>query len=258
MPCCCRVRCRSKKRNGHSSDCSLWTRQSLEQSREIYAQFRRPHVLCTYWERKRPLFLPTDDGNQGFKHIHLSARHLVHKRKLVLEFKCTHDENSHCLLIMHAHRRAPGVGGFKTYMSDNSDSGDPAKFAAFDRIRDKIPYSLVLQELRRKGIAECYYRRNLNGISDSESDSISDTSPEPLRKKSVLRGKGINSSSADADFTGPAFVLPSSQDEPEVLYSTVWYSESPEALSGRPCRQRPRSVTVIMTNWKPRWTRCLA
>ncbi len=52
-------------------------------------------------------------------------------------------------------------------MSDNSDSDDSAKFQAFDFIRSAIPYSPVLQELRRKGNAECLYRRNLNGILDS-------------------------------------------------------------------------------------------
>jgi hypothetical protein len=36
------------------------------------------------------------------------------KRKLILEFKGTHDKNSHRLCIMHAGSSAPGVGGFKS------------------------------------------------------------------------------------------------------------------------------------------------
>ncbi len=74
------------------------------------------------------------------------------RRKLILEFKGTHDKNgqpSSC---------APGVGEFKSFMSDNSDSYDPAKFEAFKRIQAEIPYSLVLQELGRKGNTECRYR----------------------------------------------------------------------------------------------------
>ncbi len=35
------------------------------------------------------------------------------KRKLILEFKGTHDKNSHRLRIMHAGSSALGVGGFK-------------------------------------------------------------------------------------------------------------------------------------------------
>jgi hypothetical protein len=46
------------------------------------------------------------------------------KRKLFLEFKGTHDKNSHRLRIMHAGSSAPDVGGIKSYMSDNSDSDD--------------------------------------------------------------------------------------------------------------------------------------
>jgi hypothetical protein len=88
------------------------------------------------------------------------------KRKLILEFKGTHDKNSHLLRIMHAGSSAPGVGGIKLYMSDNSNSDNSAKFQAFDFIRSKIPYSPVLQELRRKGNAKCLNWRNLK--SDSE------------------------------------------------------------------------------------------
>ncbi len=61
-------------------------------------------------------------------------------------------------------------------MRDNSDSDNSAKFQAFDFIRSKIPYSPVLQELLRKGNTECLYRGNLNGISDSDSNSYSDMS----------------------------------------------------------------------------------
>jgi hypothetical protein len=98
------------------------------------------------------------------------------KRKLILEFKGTYDKNSHRLRIMHEGFSAPGVGGIKSYMSDNrdSDSDNSAKFQAFNFIRSKIPYSPVLQELRREGNAESLYRQNLNGISDSYSDSDSD------------------------------------------------------------------------------------
>ncbi len=77
------------------------------------------------------------------------------RRKLILEFKGTHDKNSHSLRIMHARSSAPGVDGIKSYMSDNSDSDNSAKFQAFEFIRSKIPYSPVLQELHRKGNAEC-------------------------------------------------------------------------------------------------------
>jgi hypothetical protein len=84
------------------------------------------------------------------------------KRKLILELNGTQDKNSHSLRIMHASSSAPDVGGFKSYMSDNSYSDDSAKFEAFNFIRSNIPYSPVLQELRRKANAECLYLRNLN------------------------------------------------------------------------------------------------
>ena len=154
------------------------------------------------------------------------------KRKLILEFKGTHDKNSHRLRIMHAGRSAPGVDGFKSYMSDNSDSDNSAKFRAFELIRSTIPYSPVLQELRRKGTAECLHRRNLNGISDSDSNSDSDMSSVP-QQLSVRRDrclKGINSSAAGVAYTGPAYTSPSSKEVTEVEYATEWYSESP----GRP------------------------
>jgi hypothetical protein len=74
------------------------------------------------------------------------------KRKLTLEFKGKHDKNSHSrLCIMQARRSAPGVGGFKSYMSDNSDSDNSAAFRAFEFIHSQIPFSPVLQALRRKG-----------------------------------------------------------------------------------------------------------
>jgi hypothetical protein len=65
-------------------------------------------------------------------------------------------------------------------MSDNSDPDDSAKFQVSYFIRPTISYSPVLQELRRKANAECLYRRNLNGISDSNSNSDSDMSSVPL------------------------------------------------------------------------------
>jgi hypothetical protein len=61
-------------------------------------------------------------------------------------------------------------------MKDNSYSDNSAKFQAFNFIRSKIPYSPVLQELLRKGNTESIYWRNLNGISDSDSNSDSDMS----------------------------------------------------------------------------------
>jgi hypothetical protein len=51
---------------------------------------------------------------------------------------------------MHAGSSAPGVGGIKLYISNNSDSNDSAKFEAFYFIGSKIPYSAVLQELLEK------------------------------------------------------------------------------------------------------------
>ena len=70
-------------------------------------------------------------------------------RHLLLEFKSSHDKNSHRLRSMFAARCAPGVGGFKSYMSDNGDSNDSANYDVFESIRSAIPYSPVLQELRR-------------------------------------------------------------------------------------------------------------
>ncbi len=122
---------------------------------------------------------------------------------------------------------APGVGGFKSYMSDKSDSDNSAKFQAFDFIRSTIPYSPVLQELRRIGNAKCLYRRNLNGISDSDSNSDSDMSSVP-QQLSVRRDrclKGINASAAGVAYSGPAYDSPSSKDVTEVEYATEWYSE---------------------------------
>jgi hypothetical protein len=84
-------------------------------------------------------------------------------------------------------------------MSDNSDSDEPAKFKAFKCTRAEIPYSPVLQELRRKGNEECRYRRNQNGKSDSSI--YSDASPEPQRKKFVWKKRNIDSLSAGSDYT---------------------------------------------------------
>jgi hypothetical protein len=113
-------------------------------------------------------------------------------------------------------------------MSDNSNSDDSAKFEAFDFIRSKIPFSLVLQELRRKGNAECLYWRNLNGILDSDSDSDSNISSEPLqicnRRDRFL--KRIDASAAGVAYSGPAYDSPSSKDVTEVKYATEWYLES--------------------------------
>ena len=142
------------------------------------------------------------------------------KRKVLLEFKGKHDQHSHRLRIMHAR---------KTYTSDSSSDGSGNLAAVFNRICDAIPYSPVLEELRRKGSAECIYRRNLNGISDSDSNP--DTSPEP--KKSVRRN--------GAAYSGPAYVFPSSQDEPEVEYATEYYSEQ-EAYARRTGGRHGRDV----------------
>jgi hypothetical protein len=107
-------------------------------------------------------------------------------------------------------------------MSDNSDANDLAKFAALDCIRTEIPYSPVLQELRRKGNTECLYWRNPNGISDSYSNS--DTSLERQRKETVQKDRDIHSSSAKG------YASQSSRDVTNVEYATEWYSES----QGRP------------------------
>jgi hypothetical protein len=96
-------------------------------------------------------------------------------------------------------------------MSDNSDSDDFAKFQAFDLTRSKIPYSPVLQELRRKGNAKCLYLRNLHCISDSDSNSNSDTSLVLLQifvwQDRCL--KHINASAAGMAYSGQAYDLPS-------------------------------------------------
>jgi hypothetical protein len=113
-------------------------------------------------------------------------------------------------------------------MTDKSDSENSAKFQAFNFIRSKIPYSPVLQELRRKGNTECLYLRNLNGISDSDSNSDSDMSSVP-QQISVRRDrclKRINASAAGVAYSGPAYDSPSSKDVTEVEYATEWYSES--------------------------------
>ncbi len=60
-------------------------------------------------------------------------------------------------------------------------ASDDENFDAFDFIRSRIPYSPVLQELHRNCNAECLYRRNLNGILDSDSYSDSTMILEPLQ-----------------------------------------------------------------------------
>ncbi len=103
------------------------------------------------------------------------------------------------------------------------------KVEAFDFIRSKIPYSPVLLELRRKENAECLYWRNLNGISDSNSNSDSDISSEPLqicvRQRQDRFIKRIDTSAAVVAYSGPAYDLPSSKDVTEVEYATEWYLE---------------------------------
>ncbi len=112
-------------------------------------------------------------------------------------------------------------------MSDNSGSHDSAKFQAFDFIRSNIPYSSVLQELCRKGNTECLYRRHLNGISDSDSNSDSDMSSVLLqicvRRDRCLQR--INASAAGVAYSGPAYDSQSSKDVTKVEYATEWYSE---------------------------------
>jgi hypothetical protein len=137
---------------------------------------------------------------------------------------------------MHAGSSAPGVGGIKSYVSDNSDSDNSAKFQAFDFIRSKILYSPVLQELRRKGHAECLYLWNLNCIADSDSNSDSDMS-SVQQHISVQRDrclKRINASAAGVAYSGSAYDSLSSKDVTEVEYATEWYSESPGRLSLSP------------------------
>ncbi len=121
----------------------------------------------------------------------------------------------------------PGVGGIKSYMSDNSDSDNSAKFQAFDFIRTKIPYSPVLQDLLRKGNAECLYRRHLNCNADSDPNSDSDTSSVPqqicVRDRCLKRN---NASAAGVAYSRPAYDSPSSKDVIEVEHATEWSSES--------------------------------
>jgi hypothetical protein len=136
--------------------------------------------------------------------------------------------------FMHAGCSAHGVGGFKSFRGENSDSDDRANFEAFDRFRAEIPYSPVLQELHRKGNAECHYRRNLNGISDSDSNS--DTSPERPRQKTIR--KDIRSLSAGAAVSRKPYDSPSSKDATEVEYATEWYEESPERPSLSPATKK--------------------
>jgi hypothetical protein len=88
-----------------------------------------------------------------------------------------------------------------------------------------------LQELCRKGNAECLYQRNLNGISDSDSNFNSDTSSEPLqicvRRDRCL--KRINASAAGVAYSREyrqAYDSQSSKDVTEVEYATEWFSES--------------------------------
>ncbi len=141
-------------------------------------------------------------------------------------------------------------------MSNNSNSYHSAKLEAFDFIRSKIPYSPVLQELRRKGNAKCLYLRNLNGISDSDSHSYSDTSSLPqqicVRRDRCL--KRINASAAGVTYSGPAYDLLSSKDVTEVEYAIEWYSELP----GRPLLSPQRLRSVVATKWKPTCPKCLA
>ncbi len=59
------------------------------------------------------------------------------------------------------------------------------------------------------------YLRNLNGISDSDSNSY--TSPELQRKKSDRKDRV-------SAYLAKPYVSPSSKD---VEYATEWYSESP-------------------------------
>jgi hypothetical protein len=142
--------------------------------------------------------------------------------RAILKFKGTHDKNSHYLCIMDASCCAPGVGGFMSYMSYNSDSNDSAKFVAFDFIHSKIPYSPVLQELRRTGNFKRLYQRNLNCASEFYSSSDSNTSLVPLQI-CVLQGrclKRINASAAGVAYSGPVYDLPSSKDVTEVKYAT--------------------------------------
>ena len=145
------------------------------------------------------------------------------KRNLILEFKGSHDKNSHRLRSMSARRCAAGVGGFRSNLLDNDDSDDSAENDVFNRMRSAIPYSPVLLALRKKGSAECHYRRNLNAISDSDSNS--DTSPEPLRKKNSV-------------ISGPAYVDPSSMEATEVEYATEYYDESPDRPSLSPATKK--------------------
>ncbi len=141
-------------------------------------------------------------------------------------------------------------------MSDNSDSDNSAKFQVFNFIRSKIPYIPVLQDLRRKGNTECLYRQNLNGISDSDSNSDSDMSlvqqQISVRRDRCL--KRINTSAAGVAYSGPAYDSLSSKDVTEL--SSMPLNGIRSRLVGRRCRQRLRSV--IATKWEQTCRTCLA
>ena len=164
-------------------------------------------------------------------HCGAGIRVTENKRKVILEFKGTHDRKSH--RIMHAARCAPDIGGIKCVMSNNCDAENSAMFEAFERVRAEIPYSPVLQELRRKGTVECQYRRDLNGISDSDSNS--DTCPEQHYPASEIARWDMLHERLNS---GKPYVSPSSQEEPEVEYATEYYSESPVRPSLSPATKK--------------------
>jgi hypothetical protein len=76
--------------------------------------------------------------------------------------------------------------------------------------------------------------RNLNGISDSDSNS--DTSPERPPKQFIY--KDIPSSSAGAASSRKAYDSQSSKDATEVEHATEWYTESPERPSLSPTTKK--------------------
>jgi hypothetical protein len=77
--------------------------------------------------------------------------------------------------------------------------------------------------------AKRLYQQNLNGISDSDSNS--NTSPEQLQR-CVLLDRFLKC------IKSLAHVLPGSRDVPKVKYATEWYLESPDRPSLSPVTKK--------------------
>ncbi len=129
---------------------------------------------------------------------------------------------------MHAGSSALGVGGFKLYMSDNSDSNNSAKFEGFNYICSKIPYS----PLRPLSCWSCADKETPNASTGGIRTVFRIPTPIPIQKQLQICDrrdrylKRINASAAGVAHSGQAYDLPSSKDVSEVEYATEWYSES--------------------------------